>query len=222
MWDLLEITYEGTNQVKESKINMLVHEYELFMMHNDECISGMFTHFTTIINSLKNLGKSYHNHELVRKILRCLPKKEAKDLPTLPLEKLFGSLMTHKTTMKSHEHVETKKKKSIALKALKEDSESDGDGDMALITSQFKKFLKSQKGKKTFKKKFSQDEESSKKKEPTCCECKRPATWDDSDSSSSEEESEEEVVNLALMAMEEEEEEDEVNFSFNELQDAYE
>ncbi|GAV61060.1 UBN2 domain-containing protein, partial [Cephalotus follicularis] len=74
MWDLLEVTYEGTNQVKESKISMLVHEYELFMMHYDECISDMFTRFTTIVNSLKNLGKNYSNQELVRKILRCLPK----------------------------------------------------------------------------------------------------------------------------------------------------
>ncbi|GAV72811.1 zf-CCHC domain-containing protein/DUF4219 domain-containing protein/UBN2 domain-containing protein, partial [Cephalotus follicularis] len=76
IWDLLEVTYEGTNQVKESKISMLVHEYELFMMHNDECISDMFTHFTTIINSLKNFGKSYPNQELVKKILRCLPKSK--------------------------------------------------------------------------------------------------------------------------------------------------
>ncbi|GAV58261.1 LOW QUALITY PROTEIN: UBN2 domain-containing protein, partial [Cephalotus follicularis] len=200
-----------------------------------------------IVNSLKNLGKNYSNQELVRKILRCLPRnwtpklttiEEAKDLSTLSLEQLLGSLMTHETTMKNHERVETKKKKSIALKASKEDSESDEDGDMALITSQFKKFLKSQK-----------DEESSKKEEPTCCECKKPghfkiecpilkrksisrkaknkkkksfvATWDDSNSSNSEEESDEEVVNLALMAIEVEEE-DEINFSFDELQDAYE
>ncbi|GAV57045.1 UBN2 domain-containing protein, partial [Cephalotus follicularis] len=114
-WDLLEITYEGTNQVKESKISMLVHEYELFMMHNDECISDMFTRFTTIVNSLKILGKSYSNQEL----------------------QLLGSLMTHETTMKNHENVEVKKKKSIALKASKEDSESDEDGDVALITFQF-------------------------------------------------------------------------------------
>ncbi|GAV60785.1 UBN2 domain-containing protein, partial [Cephalotus follicularis] len=122
MWNLLEVTYEGTNQVKESKISMLVHEYELFMMHNDECISDMFTHFTTITNSLKKLGKPNSNQELVRKILRCLPK---------------SSLMTHETTMKNHENVEVKKKKSIAFKASKEDSESDGDGDVTLITSQF-------------------------------------------------------------------------------------
>ncbi|GAV79677.1 zf-CCHC domain-containing protein/UBN2 domain-containing protein [Cephalotus follicularis] len=255
MWDLLEVTYEGTNQVKESKISMLVHEYELFLMHDNESINDMFTRFTTIINSLKNLGKSYSNQELVRKILRCLPKswtpkvtaiEEAKDLSTLPLEQLLGSLMTHETTMKNHEHVETKKKKPIALKASKEDSESDGDGDMSLITSQFKKFLKSQKGKKVFKNKFPQDEESIKKEEPTCYECKKSghfksecpnlkkkaqfkkkneyskkkkamvATWDDSDPSSSEEESDEEVTNIAFMAIEEEEE-DEVNFSFDEL-----
>ncbi|GAV83730.1 LOW QUALITY PROTEIN: UBN2 domain-containing protein, partial [Cephalotus follicularis] len=121
--DLLEVTYEGTNQVKESKISMLVHEYELFFMHDNESISDMFTRFTAIINSLKNLGKSYSNQEL--------------DLSTLPLEQLLDSLMTHETTMKNHENVEVKKKKSIAFKASKEDSESDEDGDVALITSQF-------------------------------------------------------------------------------------
>ncbi|GAV92170.1 UBN2 domain-containing protein [Cephalotus follicularis] len=226
MWDLLEVTYEGTNQVKESKISMLVHEYELFFMHDNECISDIFTRFTTIVNSLKNLGKSYSNQELVKKILRCLPRswtpkvtaiEEAKDLSTLPLEQLLGSLMTHETTMKSHEHVETKKKKSIALKASKEDSESDGDGDLALITPQFKKFLKSQKGKNAFKNNFPQEEESSKREEPTSM----VATWDDSDPSSSEEESDEEVANIAFMAIEEEDE-DEVNFTFDELQIAYE
>ncbi|GAV82559.1 LOW QUALITY PROTEIN: UBN2 domain-containing protein, partial [Cephalotus follicularis] len=121
MWDLLEVTYESTNQVKE-KISMLVHEYELFIMHDHESISDMFTRFTTIINSLKNIGKSYPNQELVRKILRCFPK---------------SSLMTHETTMKNHENVEVKKKKAISFKASKEDSESDEDGDVALITSQF-------------------------------------------------------------------------------------
>ncbi|GAV66343.1 UBN2 domain-containing protein, partial [Cephalotus follicularis] len=114
----------------------------------------MFTHFTTIVNSLKNLGTNYSNQELVRKILRCLPRswtpkvtaiEEAKDLTILPFEQLLSSLMTHETTMKNHENVEVKNKKSIALKASKEESENDEEGDMELITSQFKKFLKSKK-----------------------------------------------------------------------------
>ncbi|GAV83187.1 DUF4219 domain-containing protein/UBN2 domain-containing protein, partial [Cephalotus follicularis] len=75
-------------------------------------ISDMFTRFTTIINSLKNLGKSYPNQELIRMILRCLPKcwtpkvtaiEEAKELSTLLLEQLLGSPMMHETIMKNHE-----------------------------------------------------------------------------------------------------------------------
>ena len=74
IWDRLEVTHEGTNQVKESKINMLVHKYELFKMEHDESITAMFTRFTDIINGLKSLGKSYTNSELVRKILRSLSR----------------------------------------------------------------------------------------------------------------------------------------------------
>ncbi|GAV77808.1 hypothetical protein CFOL_v3_21278 [Cephalotus follicularis] len=148
---------------------MLVHEYELFIMHNDECISDIFTRFTTIVNSLKNLTltKNFWSPKVAA-------IEEAKDLSTLPLEQLLGSLMTHETTMKNHENVDVKKKKSIALKPFREET-----------------------------------------------------TWDDSDpSSSEEEESDEEVVNLALMAMEDDtsgdESESEVNFTFDELHNAYE
>ena len=31
IWRLLEVTHEGTNQAKESKINLLVHRYEFFL-----------------------------------------------------------------------------------------------------------------------------------------------------------------------------------------------
>ena len=55
-WDKLEVTYEGTNQVKESRINMFVYSYELFKMNSDESISRMFTRFIEIVNSLKSLS----------------------------------------------------------------------------------------------------------------------------------------------------------------------
>ncbi|GAV84629.1 UBN2 domain-containing protein, partial [Cephalotus follicularis] len=50
------------------------HEYELFTMIENENISSMYASFNEIINTLKDLGKVYTNHELVSKILRCLPK----------------------------------------------------------------------------------------------------------------------------------------------------
>ena len=159
IWDRLEVTHEGTNQVKESKINMLVHNYELFKMELVESITQMFTRFTDIINGLKSLGKEYTNSELVRKILRSLSRtweakvttiQEAKDLNTLPLEELLGSLMTHELTMKQHMKEEVKKKKSITLKATtvdeeEEDSSSETEDehndDMALVIRKFRKFL---------------------------------------------------------------------------------
>ncbi|KAB1223953.1 hypothetical protein CJ030_MR2G026934 [Morella rubra] len=58
IWDKLQVAHEGTNQVKESKISMLVHSYELFKMRSDESISSMFTRFTDIINGLNLLVKS--------------------------------------------------------------------------------------------------------------------------------------------------------------------
>jgi len=58
IWDMLQVTHEGTNQVKETRIGMLVHSYELFKMKSDESIFEMFTRFTDIINNLKSLGKT--------------------------------------------------------------------------------------------------------------------------------------------------------------------
>ncbi|GAV78170.1 UBN2 domain-containing protein, partial [Cephalotus follicularis] len=70
------VTYEGINQVKEAKINMLVHEYEMFTMHDNEDIKAMFTRFTNITNALQALGKVYTNSEMVRKILSPRLKKK--------------------------------------------------------------------------------------------------------------------------------------------------
>ena len=41
IWDMLETTHERTNQVKESKINRLIHQYELFKMKLEESIGEM-------------------------------------------------------------------------------------------------------------------------------------------------------------------------------------
>ncbi|GAV80166.1 UBN2 domain-containing protein, partial [Cephalotus follicularis] len=104
MWDRLMVTYEGTNQVKDTKINRLVHDYELFTMLENENISSMYARFNDIINALN---------------------EEAKDLSTLPLEDLLGSLMTHELRLNDQARNEPKKK-TIALKASK-DEESDKD-----------------------------------------------------------------------------------------------
>jgi len=58
MWDALETLHEGTDEVKQSKVNTLVQQYELFCMKDGETISSMQMTFTHIVNKLQNLGKT--------------------------------------------------------------------------------------------------------------------------------------------------------------------
>ena len=46
IWDKLVVTYEGTSQVKDTKISIFLRKYELFKMKSDESIKAMFTRFT--------------------------------------------------------------------------------------------------------------------------------------------------------------------------------
>ena len=71
---MLEITHQGTNSIKEIKINILVQQHEIFKIHSNETITQMFARFTTITNDLNALEKSYTSTKLVNKILRSLPK----------------------------------------------------------------------------------------------------------------------------------------------------
>ena len=54
MWDKLELIYEGTSEVRETKVSMLVSEYEMFKMKTDENISDMFARFMLIVNGLRS------------------------------------------------------------------------------------------------------------------------------------------------------------------------
>ena len=96
--------------MKESKINLLVTQYEVFKMDEYETIVQMYSRFTNIINSLKALGKTHTQPGLVHKILRSLPAtwihkvsaiEESKDLDKYELEELIGSLMTHEIHIQS-------------------------------------------------------------------------------------------------------------------------
>ena len=133
IWNKLIATYEGTSQVRETKLNMFVHQYELFKMQDDESIKDIFTRFTNITNNLKSLGKSYSIEEMVRKILRCLPKnkwgpkvmaiEEAQDIKKLELDDLLGKLLTHEVHLKEGDGESSKK--GVALKASKEECPSE-------------------------------------------------------------------------------------------------
>ncbi|KAL4383313.1 hypothetical protein GQ457_15G027770 [Hibiscus cannabinus] len=72
VWDTLETTYEGTNDVNETKIGLLNLIYKNFKMQTDENVTKMFDHFSVIVNGLKGLGEVIPEDKLVRKLLYSL------------------------------------------------------------------------------------------------------------------------------------------------------
>ncbi|GAU37878.1 hypothetical protein TSUD_395620 [Trifolium subterraneum] len=120
IWETLQTHHEGTNSVKETRIDIGVRKFELFEMKEEETIDQMYGRFTSIINELNSLGKAYTTHERIRKILRCLPKTlrpvvtaitVAKDLTKVSLEDLIGSLKAHESVLQE----DKPKRKMIAL-----------------------------------------------------------------------------------------------------------
>ncbi|KAK2430292.1 gag-protease polyprotein [Trifolium repens] len=120
MWDTLVTHFEGTNDVKISKINTLTQEFELFHMLDGESIEDMQQRFIKITNKLHGLGKPISNQDATNKILRCLsrnwqPKvtaiKEANDLTSLNLTTLFGKLTEPEQVLNLLEKHEKNEKK---------------------------------------------------------------------------------------------------------------
>ena len=199
MWEKLRITYEGTDKVKETRIDILVTQYERFQMQTGESITQMFSRFTDITNGLASLGKSYENADMVRKILRSLPSswtakvtaiEEANDLKRMSVEKLIGSLMAHEINMERLGESSSRKKQSNALKANGDSSEEsldnsedskDSDDEEAMLSRRLQRILakkkKFQSGRRYFKKNKDlkrPDGKDQKRNEPLCYECKKP------------------------------------------------
>ena len=124
MWDKLQVIYEGTSEVRETKANILISEYEAFHMKTNEFISKTYARLTLITNGLKSLGKTYSEYELIRKILRSLTSvwhtkatviEESRNLSSTTVVELIGSLMTYELKLKKTEEPEHSKK-TLALK----------------------------------------------------------------------------------------------------------
>ncbi|GKF66005.1 hypothetical protein Tco_0192522, partial [Tanacetum coccineum] len=145
---------------KANKIDLLVQQYEQFIILEEESIDNAFARFNIIITSLKALDESFSSKNYVRKFLRALHPKwranvtaieESKDLTSLSLDELIGNLKVYEVIIKKDsEIVKDKREKSryLALKAKRESSDDDSwtskseDEEYAMAVKEFKKFFK--------------------------------------------------------------------------------
>ncbi|GKA44232.1 zf-CCHC domain-containing protein, partial [Tanacetum coccineum] len=190
------ITHQDNSQVKDNKIDLLVQQYEQFIIFEDESINSAFARFNNIITSLKALDEGYSSKNYVRKFLRALhPKwrvkvttiKESKELTSLSLDELNENLKVHEMIIKKVSKIVKEKveRKSLALMAKKESSDEkcltsgSEDEEYTMAVRDFKKFFKRrgrfvrqpQNDKKTFQR--NQDDKNS-KSDRNCFRCDDP------------------------------------------------
>ncbi|XP_068498271.1 uncharacterized protein [Phaseolus vulgaris] len=129
MWEILEVTHEGTNDVKRARKHSLIQEYELFKMQLEENIADVqkwsWQPKVTIISKTRDLFK-------------------------FSTTALFGKLMEHELELKRMKEQETveRRTKEIALKTSIHHDTSDEEENpehieiLSLLTRKFSRFLK--------------------------------------------------------------------------------
>ena len=100
-WTILQTTYEGTNAVKDSKLQRLTTSFKEIKMEDDESFDEFYAKLKNIVNSAFNLRETIPEPKIVRKVLRSLPERfhakitaieESKDINKIPLTELVGNL----------------------------------------------------------------------------------------------------------------------------------
>ncbi|GJW51622.1 retrovirus-related pol polyprotein from transposon TNT 1-94 [Tanacetum coccineum] len=153
------MSHQGNNRVKDNKINLLVQQYEQFVISEDESIDSAFARFNTIITSLKALDECYSSKNYVMKFLKALHPKwrakvmvieKSKDLTSLSLDQLIGNLKVYEMIIKKDSKIVKAKveRKYLALKAKKKSSDEEcltsesEDEEYTMAVRDFKKFFK--------------------------------------------------------------------------------
>ena len=152
-WTILQKTYEGTEVVKDLKLQRLTMSFEEIKMKEDESFDEFYAKLKNIEDSTFNLGETIPEPKIVKKVFRSLPEKfhakitaieELKDIDKIPLIELVDNLQTYELGLTRIG--KSSKSKSMTLKAKSNDTdESSNDEDSKMksyITRQFKKFMK--------------------------------------------------------------------------------
>ncbi|KAK4838172.1 hypothetical protein QYF36_011629 [Acer negundo] len=107
-----KIAHEGTEVVKDSKLQVLQTQFETIRMEEDECFNDFQVKLMDIVNQSHQLDDPYSDRRIKQKIMRSRPKR-------------FESKVTGPTT------TPPKKQKSLALKSTKvEKKEEESDEEL--------------------------------------------------------------------------------------------
>ncbi|XP_039127023.1 uncharacterized protein LOC120263212 [Dioscorea cayenensis subsp. rotundata] len=103
-WEVLRKQCQGTSKVLSVRIQALRQDFETLQMGDDEAVQDYISRVISVVNQVKALGHKLKESDVVSKVLRSLAPKfdwvavaieESKELATLSLDDLCGTLQAH-------------------------------------------------------------------------------------------------------------------------------
>lgn len=122
-WDILANSYAGDQKLKKVRLQTLRRQYELLGMEESESIAAYFTRVQTMTNQMLYCGETLFDESIVEKILRSVSSRfdhitvaieQAKDLSTMTIEELQGSLEAHEQRMNEKKTVKPSTEQALA------------------------------------------------------------------------------------------------------------
>ena len=121
-WQILEMTYEGTKKVEDTKLQMVTICFKELKISEDESFDSFYGKLNKVVIGKFELGEEMEDSKIVRKILRSLPEsfrakvtsiEESKDLDEIKIQELISFLQTYELSLPSQ-----RKSKSLATKTI--------------------------------------------------------------------------------------------------------
>ncbi|KAK0600965.1 hypothetical protein LWI29_020007 [Acer saccharum] len=131
-WDILEVAHEGTEVVKDSKLQVLQTRFETIRMEEHEHFNDFQVRLMDIVNQSHQLGDPYSDRRIKQKIMRSLPERfepkvtaleENDTYKEMKPSEVIGRLLAYESRKATTSP--PKKKKDIALKTSKMEEEED-------------------------------------------------------------------------------------------------
>ncbi|XP_043695626.1 uncharacterized protein LOC122646195 [Telopea speciosissima] len=140
IWDKLKKVHKGDDKIREAKLQHHWNLFEGLKMSEAETVEQFVSRVNEIINSIRGLGEELKDTVVLKKILRSLPKlynpkvsaiEESKNLNTLSMDELHGTLTTYEMRMVKSKPIEKeaafKAMKKLKIKEDSEDEDSNGE-----------------------------------------------------------------------------------------------
>jgi len=135
-WDVLATTYANDKQTKKVRLMALQRQLGLLQMESNETVAQFVNRLMILANQMKSCGEVVTDSMKVEKVLTNLTPsfdhivfviEQSKDLETLKLEQLLGSLEAHELKMKNREGIKKKEKDSEKVLFAKNQKKGGGD-----------------------------------------------------------------------------------------------